>query len=187
MATGREVFRCRTVNGPAVGAVAAAAEVAEEEVEVDDWTMSTGIAEVGIRRRRRAIGTAAPVPRPTVPECQHMGMVKAEANNTIHRKPFTKNDTPASIDHPNRRHNHKPIRFNFTPNPTQKKNTQTHSQQNANIHKRGVLVFRACFIQRELSNKKTRLDDFVCGCFVVREQKREENTLTQKYTQTPKY
>lgn len=104
MATGREVFRCRTVNGPAVGAVAAAAaEVAEEEVEVDDWTMSTGIAEVGIRRRRRAIGTAAPVPRPTVPECQRMGMVKAEANNTIHRKPFTKNDTPASIDHPNRR------------------------------------------------------------------------------------
>lgn len=74
------------MNGPAVGVVVAAAEVAEEEVEVEDWTMSTGIAEVGIRRRRRAIGTAAPVPRPTVPECQRMGMVKAEANNTIHRK-----------------------------------------------------------------------------------------------------
>lgn len=129
MATGREVFRCRTVNGPAVGVVVAAAEVAEEEVEVEDWTMSTGIAEVGIRRRRRAIGTAAPVPRPTVPECQRMGMVKAEANNTIHRKPFTKNDTPASIDHPNRRHNHKPIRFNFTPNPTQKTHKHTHKKK----------------------------------------------------------
>lgn len=109
-ATGREVFRCRTVSGPAVGAAA------EEEVEVDGWTMSTGIAAVGIRRGEEAIGTVAEVAdrRPTVPECQRMGMVKAEANNTIHRKPFTKNDTPASIDHPNRRHINKPIRFNFT-------------------------------------------------------------------------
>lgn len=118
------------VNGRAVGAVVVAVQAApveeEEEVEVDGWMMFTGIAEVGIRRRRRAIGKAAPDPRPTVPECQRMGMVKAEANNTIHRKPFTKNDTPASIDHPNRRHNNKPIRFNFTPKTPTNTQTQTH-------------------------------------------------------------
>lgn len=102
VATGREVFRCRTGNGPAV---VVAEEAAGEEDEVDGWTMSTGTAAVGIHPAGEATGTVAEVAdRPAiVPECQRMGMVKAEANNTIHRKPFTKNDTPASIDHPNRR------------------------------------------------------------------------------------
>lgn len=82
--------------GPAVvGAAAVEVEVQAEEV------MATANAAVGTPRR------PVPLGRPTtvvVPECQRMGMVKAEANNTIHRKPFTRNDTPASKE-PNRRAN----------------------------------------------------------------------------------
>lgn len=84
--TGREVFLCRTVTDPVAGAVVAVAaegEVeAEEEVEEVAAVMATVNDAVGIRPPLAAPG------RPTVvvPECQRMGMVKAEANNTIHRK-----------------------------------------------------------------------------------------------------
>lgn len=98
------MFLCRTVTDPVAGAVVAAAVEEEVEVEVEEEeevaaVMATVNDAVGIRPPLAAPG------RPTVvvPECQRMGMVKAEANNTIHRKqPFTKKDTPASIE-PNRR------------------------------------------------------------------------------------
>lgn len=94
--TGHEVFLCRTMTAPEVGAVVAAAMV---EAEAEVVGMVTANVAVGILPPPVPFGLLTVV----VPECQRMGMVKAEANNTIHRKqPFTKNDTPASIE-PNRR------------------------------------------------------------------------------------
>lgn len=98
MVMGHEVFPCRTMTGPAVVGAAVAAPV-EAEAQAEEVMVTANVA-VGTHPR------LAPPGRPTVvvPECQRMGMVKAEANNTIHRKPFTRNDTPASIE-PNRRAN----------------------------------------------------------------------------------
>lgn len=96
---GHEVFPCRTMSDPAAEAavVEVVAAVAEAEAKVAE--MATVNAAVGIRPPLVAFGHRTVV----VPECQRMGMVKAEANSTIHRKqPFTKNDTPASIE-PNRK------------------------------------------------------------------------------------
>lgn len=74
MVMDREVFLYRTMNGLAVAAEAVEAEAAE--------VMAMANAAVGTPP------LPAPPGRPTVvvPECQRMGMVKAEANNTIHRK-----------------------------------------------------------------------------------------------------
>lgn len=92
----QEAFPCRTMIGPEVVEAAVAVPV-EVEAQVEEVT-ATANAAVGTHPRQ------APLVRQTVvvPECQRMGMVKAEANNTIHRKPFIRNDTPASIE-PNRR------------------------------------------------------------------------------------
>lgn len=100
MVMGREAFLCRTMIGPAVvEAVVAVPVEAVAQVEEEEVTATVN-AVVGTHPRQ------VPLDRPTVvvPECQRMGMVKAEANNTIHRKPFIRNDTPASIE-PNRRAN----------------------------------------------------------------------------------
>lgn len=80
MVMGREAFLCRIMIGPAVGVVPLAAPV-EVEAQAEE-VMATANGAVGTHPR------LAPPGRPTVvvPECQRMGMVKAEANNTIHRK-----------------------------------------------------------------------------------------------------
>lgn len=83
---GHEAFLCRTMIGPAVAGAAAVAEVAPVEVEApaEEEEEVTATANVAVGTRPRLV----PLGRPTVvvPECQRMGMVKAEANNTIHRK-----------------------------------------------------------------------------------------------------
>lgn len=80
MAMGHEAFLCRTMIGPAVVGAAVPVPV-EAEAQVEEATVTANVA-VGTRPRQ------VPLVRPTVvvPECQRMGMVKAEANNTIHRK-----------------------------------------------------------------------------------------------------
>lgn len=79
---GQEVFLCHTMSDPAVEAVVVAAAV-EVEAEVEVVVMATANAAVGIPPHPEAPGRPITV---VVPECQRMGMVKAEANNTIHRK-----------------------------------------------------------------------------------------------------
>lgn len=132
---GHEACLCHTTIDPVVvGAVVAPAEAEAPAQEV----MAMANAAVGTHPR------LVPLGRPTtvVPECQRMGMVKAEANNTIHRKPFTRNDTPASIE-PNRRANRL---GQIRPQLTLTRNANTKTK-----HKTPILVYVYASIRTKMS------------------------------------